>query len=64
MTPNPCLNFNHRRSGAPVRVCPQCGEVVNERISKRLCSEESHDKSRRHQNFFCVDCGEVLRQRR
>lgn len=62
MKPNPCENLNHRRSDAPVRFCPQCGKVVNAQISLKHCSEVNHDKSRRRHNFFCVDCGELLRK--
>jgi len=61
MTNASCNNLNHRRSDAPVRFCPQCGAVVNARVIPRRCSEANHDRSRRNQNFFCVDCGEVLR---
>ena len=25
----PCSNLNHRRTDAPVRFCPSCGETVN-----------------------------------
>ncbi|NUO82220.1 hypothetical protein HUU05_19280 [candidate division KSB1 bacterium] len=62
MTHNYCENLNHRRPNAPVRFCPQCGAIVNMRILKQQCSEATHDKSRRNQNFFCVDCGVVLRK--
>lgn len=61
MRPNPCTNLNHRRSNAPVRFCPQCGAVVNAHVIPRRCSEANHDRSRRNQNFFCVDCGATLR---
>ena len=62
MTVRSCNNLNHGRSDAPVRFCPQCGAVVNARVIPRRCSEDSHDHSRRNQNFFCVDCGAVLRR--
>jgi predicted RNA-binding Zn-ribbon protein involved in translation (DUF1610 family) len=62
MKTTPCQNFNHRRSDAPVRFCPQCGEVVNARVPLKRCSEASHDYSRRNHNIFCVDCGDVLRR--
>jgi len=61
MTPNPCTNLNHRRTESPVRCCPQCGAVVNGRIATRRCSEGNHARSRRNQNLFCVDCGDMLR---
>lgn len=59
--PNLCENLNHRRGNAPVRCCPQCGGIVNARISTRQCSEESHARSRRKQHLYCVDCGQMLR---
>jgi hypothetical protein len=62
MKSNPCQNFNHRRSDAPVRFCPQCGMVVNARVPVKRCSEERHDEGRRHHNLFCVDCGYALRK--
>ncbi len=34
-----CPNMNHRRSDAPVRYCPNCGEVVNENIILKKCSD-------------------------
>ncbi len=61
MMPNPCTNLNHRRTESPVRFCPQCGTVVNARITSRQCSEGNHARSRRNQNLFCVDCGDTLR---
>lgn len=61
MALNSCSNLNHGRSDAPVRFCPQCGTVVNARVIPRRCSQDSHDRSRRNQNFFCVDCGDTLR---
>lgn len=61
MTARSCNNLNHGRSNAPVRFCPQCGAVVNARVIPRRCSATSHDRSRRNQNLFCVDCGDVLR---
>ncbi len=62
MTPNPCTNLNHRRTESPVRCCPQCGAVVNARIATQRCSEGNHARSRRNQNLFCVDCGDLLRR--
>ena len=55
-----CGNMNHRRRNAPVRCCPQCGEVVNQEIPAARCSEERHAKQKRTRNTFCVDCGEQL----
>jgi predicted RNA-binding Zn-ribbon protein involved in translation (DUF1610 family) len=52
--------MNHRRSDAPVRFCPECGEVVNAKVGIKRCREEEHAKRRREQSRFCVDCGEQL----
>jgi len=52
--------MNHRRSDAPVRFCPGCGEVVNGAIAIKCCAEEVHAKKRRNMEAFCVDCGERL----
>jgi hypothetical protein len=57
-----CPNLNHRRTNAPVRFCPICGEVVNENIPIRECSEEEHAIMRRKGSKYCVDCGEKLIQ--
>jgi hypothetical protein len=55
-----CPNFNHRRTNAPVRYCPNCGEIVNDEISVKRCSDESHAKRRMQNSKHCVDCGEQL----
>ena len=55
-----CRNDNHGRAVVTVRFCPNCGEVVNERILVRVCSLEAHARMRRSQNVYCVDCGEGL----
>lgn len=55
-----CLNFNHGRANAPVRFCPMCGEVVNENIPIKKCSEQRHAMRRRGGSKYCVDCGEQL----
>ncbi len=52
--------MNHRRSDAPVRFCPTCGEVVNAKVAIKQCREEEHARRRREQSQFCVDCGEQL----
>jgi rRNA maturation protein Nop10 len=57
-----CSNRNHMRSNAPVRFCPTCGEVVNEKVPITRCTEEKHQKSRRETNEYCVDCGKQLIQ--
>jgi hypothetical protein len=57
---NPCDNLNHRRANAAVGHCPQCGSVVNERLSARQCSETQHAAARRSRTAFCVDCGRQL----
>ena len=58
-----CPNFNHRRSDAPVRFCPSCGEIVNDKVSTTRCLPARHDLQRRTQSIFCVDCGEKLSTR-
>jgi hypothetical protein len=62
MRPNvaPCPNFNHRRADAPVRNCPNCGDVVNAKVRAIVCTVVRHDVQRRSQSAFCVDCGEQL----
>ncbi len=55
-----CPNFNHGRTNVPVRNCPVCGEVVNSKISQKVCSEGKHAKGRREQNAYCIDCGAQL----
>ena len=57
-----CPNFNHGRPNAPVRFCSMCGNVVNNRIPEKECSEEKHAESRRERNAYCVDCSEQLIQ--
>lgn len=61
---NPCDNMNHRRPNAPVGHCPECGGVVNARITAAPCTEEKHAAARRRQSMFCVDCGTALVIRR
>jgi len=60
MRGNFCSNFNHRKANAPVRACPQCGEIVNAAIPAKFCSEEEHAKERRRRSRFCINCGELL----
>lgn len=55
-----CRNMNHGRRDAPVRGCPDCGEVVNPRLPQRACSEDEHARRRRGQATYCVDCGKRL----
>jgi len=55
-----CPNYNHFRENAPVRHCPNCGGLVNHRISPGSCGEAGHAESRRAQRKFCLDCGEQL----
>jgi len=57
-----CTNLNHRRADAPVRACPQCGEVVNARLLTKACAEAAHVAKRRNRDVFCVDCGLRLRE--
>ena len=60
MQKNSCPNFNHKRSDAPVRFCPNCGEVVNNNVPISKCSDERHAKMRMNRAMYCVDCGEQL----
>ncbi len=60
MQKDKCLNFNHGRLNVPVRYCPMCGKIVNEKIPSERCSEEEHAKSRRNRNRYCLDCGKQL----
>jgi hypothetical protein len=55
-----CPNLNHRRSNAPVRFCPRCGEVVNDAVGTKRCTEMAHAQKRQNREEFCVDCGERL----
>ena len=59
---NMCPNYNHDRENAPVRFCPECGEVVNKDIPIRKCNKEEHAKSRRERDKYCVNCGKQLIQ--
>jgi len=56
-----CPNFNHRRSNAPVRGCPMCGEVVNAGMRAKACNETEHTNQRKNGDLFCVGCGKQLR---
>ena len=62
MTPgeNRCFNYGHVRKNPPVRFCPNCGEVVNDKIPIKQCSKESHTRRRMDLGIFCVDCGQPL----
>ena len=60
MRPEPCPNLNHRQTNPPVRYCPNCGKVVNDRIATKMCSEEAHGRRRMQMSKFCVDCAERL----
>jgi hypothetical protein len=55
-----CGNLNHRRSDAPVGHCPDCGEVVNQRLHASRCTADAHDRARRDRLAFCVYRGEQL----
>ena len=55
-----CPNLNHRKTNPPVRSCPNCGKIVNERIPAKQCNEQSHAKARMNGKKYCVDCGEQL----
>ncbi len=60
MKANKCANMNHRRADSPVRMCPQCGEVVNQSVTKKKCDKENHAQKRKQRNIYCCDCGERL----
>ena len=56
-----CDNMNQTvQTNSPVAHCPQCGRVVNDRISKGRCDEQRHADARRRQSEYCVDCGQQL----
>ncbi len=55
---NECPNYNHEREDAPVRFCPDCGEMLNEDIPMRKCKNKEHAISRRERDKYCVNCGE------
>jgi hypothetical protein len=55
-----CTNLNHRRTDAPVRHCPHCGEVVNTAARPGRCHSARHDARRKDGSSFCVDCGARL----
>lgn len=61
MSDERCINQNHSKMNVAVRYCVSCGEVVNQKISKRSCSQAEHAKSRKSGSEFCVDCGENLK---
>jgi predicted nucleic acid-binding Zn ribbon protein len=52
--------MNHRRTNAPVRHCPQCGQAVNEGLPVGRCPDATHAQRRRQQSSFCIDCGAQL----
>ncbi len=60
---NFCPNLNHRRSRVPVRGCPMCGEIVNQTIPRRCCTDEEHAIKRRDRDNYCSGCGLQLRQK-
>ncbi len=55
-----CLNFCHVDSEPSFRYCPNCGELVNEKILIKQCGEELHARKRMDVGRFCKDCGEKL----
>ena len=57
MDSSPCPNLNHGRSPAPVRYCPDCGQVVNPDLMRKRCTPEDHATERRNRRKFCSDCG-------
>ena len=57
-----CPNLNHCRTNVPVRICPECGEIVNDSIPVRQCDEQEHTAGRRNRQMYCMHCGEQLVQ--
>jgi hypothetical protein len=55
-----CENLNHRRPNAPVRHCPQCGGVVNDRMRIEGCDDAQHLAARRSHAAYCIRCGKQL----
>ena len=55
-----CDNLNHLRPNAPIRNCPQCGGLVNDRIRATTCDPAGHAIRRKQQNNYCVACGDQL----
>jgi hypothetical protein len=55
-----CANDNHGRMVVRIRFCPSCGEVLNQKIASRKCSERSHAEMRRSRSTYCMDCGVQL----
>jgi hypothetical protein len=43
---------------------PDCGEVVNQDIPIRRCTEAEHAEKRRNRCVYCVNCGKQLIQGR
>jgi hypothetical protein len=58
-----CPNDNHGRTIIVVRHCPNCGDIVNATIPKKMCAHAVHAMRRRKQHCYCVDCGAQLRTR-
>lgn len=55
-----CKNFNHGRTNVSIRYCPSCGEIVNARVSKKVCKREEHERRRKEKDRYCLDCGMQL----
>jgi len=55
-----CRSSCHVSSEPAVRYCPNCGELVNEKIPFKQCTEQSHARMRMDVGQFCRDCGEKL----
>ncbi|MDG0817236.1 hypothetical protein [Bdellovibrio svalbardensis] len=54
-----CPNMNHGKTNAPVKFCPNCGEVLNAAVRVR-CDEDKHKHLRKSRISFCTDCGKSL----
>lgn len=57
-----CPNYHHGRATVTVRHRPNCGEVVDASILKKLCDPAAHSQRRRNGHDCCVDCGLQLRR--
>ena len=63
MSNGKCINQNHSKMNVTVRNCSACGEIVNDKIAKKTCTEPQHARKRKEGNVHCVDCGTGLRGR-
>lgn len=55
-----CPNKNHNLAFPPIRICPQCGEILNFMIPENSCSAATHVRKSAQNDAYCTDCGEYL----